>query len=179
MESETVVQAETEAPEASGGLTPEQVQMLDQLGVQLRDGMVDPAEHLKMFSSIRALRDQVKAHEGEKRASELAAMSETERAVTEARQAGYDAAVAESRDTVTGALVSAAAAAAGFLNPADAGRFLDLSAIEDVEGAVAALAKERPYLTRVAAAPGLPQGPRGAAIASDSDWLGTQMRARR
>ncbi len=133
---------------------------------------------MKALHSERASNKELKAQLAQlAKASEearLASLSDQDRIVEEARNAGYEKAVGELRADVTRSKVTAAAAAAGFADPGDAAGFLSIGSLdsdESVTDAVAELAKSKPYLLKrstVALEQGVQQ--KGSA-ASASDWV--------
>lgn len=133
----------------------------------------EPGEAL--LSALRAERATVKALRDELEKARLEGLSETERAVEEARRAGYEAAMSEASKRLIAQTAAAAAAAAGFADPADVARLVDLDGLQteaEVAKAVAALAKSKPYLLRRTLS--VEQGPRNldaAAGGSTDDWL--------
>lgn len=178
---------ETPPPAPDGA--PDVSAVLSELGIELKDGMVDPSDHVAMYAALKTLREQVKGHEAATRKAEqkarLEAMSEQERAVEEARQAGYEEALLAQREVVTRTLVTAAATAANFADPADALRYLDPKELEDeaaVAKAVTKLAADKAYLLKPSPqGPMLEQGPRGSGKpdAESGDWLGAAIRRKR
>ena len=118
----------------------------------------------KELHELRAAQDKIK----------MESLSEAERAVAEAKKAGYDEAMASVRADLTKSKITAAAAAAGFADPGDASGFLDIAALEsddEISKAVADLAKAKPYLLK-RAAQSLEQGQQGKSKSSDpNDWL--------
>lgn len=125
-------------------------------------------------STVKELKAQLAKMESESEKKRLESLSEADRKVEEARKEGYESALAAMKTDVTKSKVTAAAAAAGFADPADASGFLDVAALDtdaDVKSAIEALAKAKPYLlkrTQVS----LEQGPQGNdPKQSPSDWL--------
>ena len=125
-------------------------------------------------STVKELKAQLAKMESESEKRRMESLSEAERAIEEARKSGYESALAEMKADVTKSKVTAAAAAAGFADPADAGGFLDIAALEsdaDVKAAIDALAKAKPYLLKRTQV-NLEQGPQGGdPKQSPSDWL--------
>jgi hypothetical protein len=167
------------APDADGAPAPdanaEIIAALKELGVEPdADGKIDPADHVKLVTTVRTLREQVRNHEAaerklmeEQEAERKKALPEQERLIEEARQAGREEALAEAKAQMIETLVTATATASNFADPADVKAMLDLSALADeaaVKKAVAKLAADKPYLLKPQA-PGakLEQGPRGTA----------------
>jgi hypothetical protein len=167
------------APDADGAPAPdanaEIIAALKELGVEPdADGKIAAADHVKLGTTMRTLREQVRAHEAaerklleEQEAERKKALPEQERLIEEARQAGREEALAEAKAQMIETLVTATATASNFADPADVKAMLDLSALADeaaVKKAVAKLAADKPYLLKPQA-PGakLEQGPRGTA----------------
>lgn len=124
-------------------------------------------------ASNKELKSALAALQKEAEQTKLAALTDSERAVEEARRAGYEAALAEVKGEMTKSKVTAAAAAAGFADPADAIGFLgsvDLDGDEAISAAIGELAKAKPYLLKRSAAP-LEQGVQSKQTKSPSDWL--------
>ena len=111
----------------------------------------------------------------------LESLSEAERAVEEAKRAGYEEAMASVKADLTKSKVTAAAAAAGFADPGDASGFLDVAALDsddDISKAVADLAKAKPYLLK-RTAQSLEQGQQGKSKnEGPNDWLRSALGAR-
>lgn len=107
-------------------------------------------------------------------AQRLESMSEAERAVEEAKKAGYDEAMSSVRRDLTTAKVTAAAAKAGFADPGDAAGFLaldDLDGDDAIAAAVDALVKAKPYLLAKRTPP-IEQGQQGKpGEQAPTDWL--------
>ena len=189
--SEEQVQEQQTPPD--GGEQPqatppdETTALLSELGVELKDGMIDPKDHVAMYKAMRELREQAKTHEeATRKATEkarLEAMSEQERAIEEARQEGYQKALEEQRGVVLRTQVTAAALASNFADPEDALRYLDVASLTDeaaVKKAVDKLATDKPYLLKQGpATPSLEQGPRGSKPPGGGDWLGDAIRKKR
>lgn len=156
-------------------LNEEQQAVLAEAEIPVEDGRIAVADHAKLLSTLATLRSTVREMEKAQQAARLEAMPETERAVEAAREEGKALAMAEYRTAMARAQVTAAAAAAGFADPADASGFLHLSALEsedEVRAAVEELAKAKPYLLRKTAPPPIEQGPKGSGPArSGNDWL--------
>lgn len=133
---------------------------------------------MKALHSERASNKELKAQLAQlakaNEESRLASLSEQERVVEEARNAGYEKAVGELRADVVRSKVTAAAAAAGFADPGDAAGFLQLAGLDgddSIAEAVADLAKAKPYLLRrsqVVLEQGVQQK---SSAASASDWV--------
>ena len=125
-------------------------------------------------STVKELKAQIAKMESESEKKRMESLSEAERAIEEARKAGYESALAEMKADVTRSKVTAAAAAAGFADPADASGFLNVAELDtdaDVKAAIEALAKAKPYLIKRAQVT-LEQGPQGTdPKQSPSDWL--------
>jgi membrane protein involved in colicin uptake len=169
-------------PEGTGdGQAPETdvLAALKELGVEPdKDGKIDPADHVKLVSTLKTLREQIKTHEAaERKATEQAeaerkkALPEQERLLEEARKAGREEALKETHAASIATLVTAMATASNFADPADAKTMLNLEELADeaaVRKAVAALATSKPYLLKPAPAGArLEQGPRGTGKSSD------------
>jgi hypothetical protein len=166
------------APDANAEI----IAALKELGVEPdADGKIDPADHVKLVTTVKTLREQVKTHEAaerklleEQEEARKKALPEQERLIEEARQAGREEALAESRVQMIETLVTATATASNLADPADVKVMLgDLSALADeaaVKKAVAKLAADKPYLLKPQA-PGakLEQGPRGTAKSGSGD----------
>lgn len=124
----------------------------------------------KTVKELKQQLDQFSKAAEEKR---LSALSEQERAIEEARKAGFEDAMSSVRGDLVKSKVTAAAAAAGFADPADAASFMDVAGIEtdeDIAQAVADLAKAKPYLLKRTSVP-LEQGQQGQGMSSTpSDW---------
>ena len=141
----------------------------------------EPSENDGLIKALHAERQTVKELKAElaklskaQEKARLESLSETERAIEEAKKAGFEEAMNSVKAEMTRSKVTAAAAAAGFADPADASGFLnveDLQTDEDVAKAVADLAKAKPYLLKRAAQP-LEQGQQGKEKSgSPNDWL--------
>lgn len=140
------------------------------------DGKVlDPEGLLKQYrgktrdnESLRA-----KAKEAAKEAADLREklaaintqnMSDQEKAIAEARKEGAAETQAEYEGKLTASRLKAAAAAAGFVDPSDVARMIDTAGLdsdEDIDTAIAELAKSKPYLLGKGAPPNGDQGPKG------------------
>lgn len=141
----------------------------------------DPAEPLKKAlhserQTVKELKQQLAALSKQQEEQRLASMSEQERAIEEAKAAGRAEAMAQVQRDLTRAQVTAAAAAAGFADPADASGFLPLDDLADeqaVKDAVAQLAQTKPYLLKKAAPASIPQGPQGGQISKSdpNEWI--------
>lgn len=127
-------------------------------------------------ATIKELKAQLAAISKQQEEQRLASLSETERAIEEARKAGYEAALGEYRGEMLKSKVTAAAAAAGFADPGDAVGFLNVAELEDeasISAAIGELAKAKPYLLKRTHVP-LEQGQQGKAAVggkTPSDWL--------
>lgn len=150
------------------------------------DGTKRPGESEKEASLARALhaerqtikelKQQIAAVTASQEEARLASLTEQERAIEEARNAGRSEAMAEVRRDLVKAQVTAAAAAAGFADPGDAAGFLtldDLDSEDAIKDAVTGLAQAKPYLLRKAAPQPLEQGPRGGTVteADPNQWI--------
>lgn len=111
----------------------------------------------------------------------MESLSEAERAIEEAKRAGYEEAMASVKADLTKSKVTAAAAAAGFADPGDASGFLDVASLDsddEITKAVADLAKNKPYLLK-RTAQALEQGQQGKSKSdSPNDWLRSALGAR-
>ena len=94
-------------------------------------------------------------------------MSDQERALAEAREAGKTEALGQYKSSLARASVTSAAAVAGFNDPADAAAHLDLSGLDPddsdgIKAAVAELATKKPYLVKkTSSTPKIPTGQQG------------------
>ena len=189
--------AESPTGEAPEGTTPEEttpdaeiLAALKDLGVEPdADGKIDPKDHVALVTTVKTLRDQVRAHEAAERRREeeleeqrRKELPEQERMIEEARAAGRAEALSEARIEMVGVQITSAATEAGFADPADAASFLgDLSKIKDPKAAVAKLAEAKPYLLKPAAPAGVKveQGPRGTAKpGGEVDFIKAAVRGR-
>lgn len=145
-------------------------------GTQAEDETTPPAEDAPDVEGLQnALKAERKRWEkAERELAELrrSQMSESEKAVAEAKAAGRQEAMAE----VSGRLLAAevrAAAAGKLADPADAVRLLDFDALDlvnddgtvkpkEVESAIDDLIKAKPYLAPSSAAPSPTRPPQGA-----------------
>ncbi len=178
----------TEAPpEASITLSADQEAVLREHGIEVpADGKIAVTDHLKLLNTLGTLKSRVRTIESEKEQERLAAMSEADRKIEEARLAGRTEAESAYKVEVTKAKVTAAAAAAQFNDPADAHSMIpDLSALEaeeDIKAAVAKLAEQKPYLVKQAPKPTPPAGPqskvRDGEAKTATDWLRSTLEAR-
>ena len=142
------------------------------------DGVVDDNPLLKALhgerATVKELKAQVAKMMKESEKTRMESLSEVERAVEEARKAGYESAVGELRGDLNRSKITAAAASAGFADPADAAGFLPVAELDSddaVAAAVAELAKAKPYLLKRTAAP-LEQGVQGKDTPpSATDWI--------
>ena len=126
--------------------------------------------------TIKELKQQLASLTKAQEEQRLASLSEQERALEEARAAGRQEAMSEVRRDLVRAQVTAAAAAAGFADPADASGFLpldDLDSEDAVKAAVEELSKVKPYLLRKQPTVQVPQGPQGGTVVNDdpNEWL--------
>lgn len=148
-----------------------------------------PSEGLE--NALRRLKDENKGLKAKIGSFEAAAekqrqesMTEQERAVEEARKEGYTKAMQEQAESVTKAKVVAAAAAAGYSDPADAPGLLgkqitELGDDEQIAEAVGKLAEGKPYLLKQKQRPEFEQGQQGKSQPSEADWLRKTMRGGR
>lgn len=165
-----------EPPKSS--LTPEQQAVLKDHGVTVpEDGKISVEDHVKLLNALSSLKGQVKQTEAEKEQARLAALSEVDRKIEEAKAAGREEAKAETQKELAKARIAAAAAAKGFNDPNDAFSMIEdyssLDAEDAVKAAVERLAAEKPYLIKKAGA-GLEQGPQGGSSPRAGDanaWL--------
>lgn len=131
--------------------------------------------------TIKELKAQLHELRQQQDKIKLESLSEAERAVEEAKRAGYEEAMASVKADLTRSKVTAAAAAAGFADPGDASGFLDVAALDgddDITKAVADLAKAKPYLLK-RTAQSLEQGQQGRSKTdSPNDWLRSALGAR-
>jgi hypothetical protein len=138
-----------------------------------KERQLNQALHAERQNS-KTLKAALTKKERDAETQRVASLTEAEQAVEKARKEGRDEAIAELKGDLTRSRVTAAAAAAGFADPADAAGFLDLSGLDtedDVAAAVAALAKLKPYLLKRTQA-SLEQGPKGKeSSATPADWL--------
>lgn len=187
------------APQQQDGQQQQQQQQPDpvaealaELGIQPDEqGRIPLADHQKLVSTVKTLREQIKSHDAAQRKAQeeaekarLESLSEQERAVEEARKAGYEAALAEQREVIVRTQVVAAATLANFADPDDALRYLDVESLTDdaaVKKAVAKLAEDKAYLLKpTLGTPPLEQGPRNTAPTGGSgDFLADAIRRRR
>lgn len=129
----------------------------------------DSADELKAVLDKARATDEANKTEAERIAAKLAKLEER---ATQA-ETERDAALTRAQETLIRAELKNAAAAAGFLDPADVMRFIDRSAItineqgevEGVETAIKELVKAKPYLvkadpTKQQAGRGTPTAPR-------------------
>lgn len=131
--------------------------------------------------TIKELKAQLHEMRQSQEKARMESMSEAERAVEEAKKAGYEEAMASVKADLTRSKVTAAAAAAGFADPADASGFLNVAELDsddDVAKAVADLAKSKPYLLK-RAAQSLEQGQQGKSRTDNpNEWLRSALGAR-
>jgi Arc/MetJ family transcription regulator len=131
--------------------------------------------------TIKELKAQLHELRQQQDKIKLESLSEAERAVEEAKRAGYEEAMQAVKADLTRSKVTAAAAAAGFADPGDASGFLDVSSLDgddDIVKAVADLAKNKPYLLK-RTAQSLEQGQQSKSKAdSPNDWLRSALGAR-
>lgn len=164
-------------------LTPEQQGVLKEHGIEVpADGKISVADHVKLLSALSAQKTKIKQAESAQEAARLAGLDEAERKIEEAKAAGRLEAETTYKLELTRARISAAAAAKGFNDPADAHSMIpDLSALDaetDIMAAVEKLAADKPYLVKQETNPkrkppleGGPQGDKKVNQQSGSDWL--------
>jgi hypothetical protein len=167
------------APPATGTsvqLTDEQRGVLEANGIQVPDdGKIAVTDHLKLLDALARERSTRKTLEQQQRKQKIESLPDDERALEQARKEARDEARRELAREVAGSRVEAAAAAAGFTDPADALAHVDLDGIStsaDAKAAVDKLASSKPYLVKRVSAP-LPQGPQGDGAPADDPnaWL--------
>lgn len=173
-------------PDESGGdtglaLTAEQQAVLREHNIEVpEDGKISIADHLKLLGTLSNLRKRERQSEKEKEQARLAAMSDLDRKVEEARSEGRKEAESAAKLETTKAWVKAAAVEAQFITPADAFGFLPepsaLQTEEDVAAAIKQLAQDKPYLIKRQSNPRLEGGPQGGPDSqrnaqTANDWI--------